>query len=255
MYLQCWSNVTVFYFENSLKLNQFFIFILRQFQWTLVGFDMLLARAEVAVLPHSPQRRCLCGPQTAPVPCSRRETWAWCCPAAWTAVWTRRRSVRVSASWTSERVCCWYSHFRNRDELGLHVAAGLSALHVHGLLTWRQEGKTWVLCSEREAGPIGWELTLWRFGVVFSKSLVFGDVGVEEAQRVLWDVLGRHHLVGADDVGQGNGGQLLLGVRLDGVEDGLVWEQRGPRMNMMGRITFKRKNSKVWINRWFWVVL
>lgn len=49
------------------------------------------------------------------------------------------------------------------------------------------------------------ELTVRGFGVVFPKGLVLGNVWVEEAQRVLGNVLRRHHLVGADDVWQGDG--------------------------------------------------
>lgn len=77
-----------------------------------------------------------------------------------------------------------------------------------------------VLCCAQQV-PTAW-LTLWRFRVVLPKGLVFGDVGVKEAQRVFRDVLSRHHLVGADDVGQRDGRQLLLRVRLHRVEDRLV---------------------------------
>lgn len=66
-------------------------------------------------------------------------------------------------------------------------------------------------------------LTVGGFGVVLPEGLVLGDVGVEEAQRVLGNVLRRHHLVGADDVGQGDGRQLLLGVRLHRMVHWLVW--------------------------------
>lgn len=66
------------------------------------------------------------------------------------------------------------------------------------------------------------ELTLWRSGVILGEGLVFWDAGVQEAERVLGDVLGCHHLVGADDVGQRDGRQLLLRVRLHGVEERLV---------------------------------
>lgn len=65
-------------------------------------------------------------------------------------------------------------------------------------------------------------LTLRLFGVVLPECLVFGDVGVEEAERVLWDVFGGHHLVGADNVGQRDGAQLLLCVRLHRVIERLV---------------------------------
>lgn len=73
-------------------------------------------------------------------------------------------------------------------------------------------------------------LTLRRFGVVLPKGLVLWDVGVEEAQRVFGDVLSCHHLVGADDVGQGDGRQLLLGVGLHRVEDRLVCVQSVPHV-------------------------
>lgn len=79
-------------------------------------------------------------------------------------------------------------------------------------------------------------LTLWGFGVVLPEGFVFRDVGVEEAERVLWDVLGRHHLVGADDVGQRDGGQLLLRVRLHGVEERLVWVHKDGRFITIDRL-------------------
>lgn len=76
----------------------------------------------------------------------------------------------------------------------------------------------------RRAGVVG--LTLCGFGVVLGEGLVFWDVGVQEAERVLGDVLGCHHLVGADDVGQRDGRQLLLCVRLHRVEERLVCAQK-----------------------------
>ena len=69
-------------------------------------------------------------------------------------------------------------------------------------------------------------LTLWWFRVVLSKGLVFRNVGVEKAQRVVGDVLCRHHLVGANNVRQRDGRQLLLGVGLHRVKDRLVCVQR-----------------------------
>lgn len=65
-----------------------------------------------------------------------------------------------------------------------------------------------------------WRLTIAGFGVVLPKGLVLRDVRVQEAQRVLRDVLHRHHLIGADDVGQRHGAQVLLGVWLHRVEHG-----------------------------------
>lgn len=65
-------------------------------------------------------------------------------------------------------------------------------------------------------------LTLGGFGVVLPERLVFGDVWEEEAERVLRDVVRRHHLVRADDVGQRDGAQLFLCVRLHRVEDGVA---------------------------------
>ena len=67
-----------------------------------------------------------------------------------------------------------------------------------------------------------WLLTLRGPGVVLPEGLVFGDVWVEEAEWVLWDVLSCHHLVGADDVRQRDGRQFLLGVGLHCMEYRLI---------------------------------
>lgn len=67
------------------------------------------------------------------------------------------------------------------------------------------------------------ELTVRGLWVVLPKGLVLGNVWVEEAQRVLRNVFRCHHLIGADDVWQGDGRQLLLGVRFHRVVRWLVW--------------------------------
>lgn len=85
-------------------------------------------------------------------------------------------------------------------------------------------------------------LTVGGFGVVLPEGLVFGDVRVEEAQRILWDVLGSHHLVRADDVGQGDGRQLLLSVWLHRVVERLVCMQRNHRVRQ-GTGTRKHASS------------
>lgn len=59
--------------------------------------------------------------------------------------------------------------------------------------------------------------------VVAPKSLVPGDSGVEEAQWVLRNVLLSEQLVLADDFGQWEGLQHLLGEGLQGVDEHLVW--------------------------------
>lgn len=119
-------------------------------------------------------------------------------------------------------------HLRNGDELRFDVAGSLRVLHVHQLQSWNEvEALMWGHFLSSSIDPPHRErLTLWRFGVVLPKGLVFGDVGVKEAQRVFRDVLCRHHLVGADDVGQRDGWQLLLGVGLHRVEHRLVCVQR-----------------------------
>lgn len=113
-------------------------------------------------------------------------------------------------------------HFWNGYELRLYVARVLRVLHIHGFQGWNDgnEHKSVYICCAQQV-PTAW-LTLWRFRVVLPKGLVLGDVGVKEAQRVFGDVLSRHHLVGADNVGQRDGRQLLLRVRLHRVEDRLV---------------------------------
>lgn len=57
-------------------------------------------------------------------------------------------------------------------------------------------------------------LTICGFGVVFPEGVVFGQVGEEEAQRVLRDVVDRHHAVVPNDVGKRNGRELFFCVGL-----------------------------------------
>lgn len=85
-------------------------------------------------------------------------------------------------------------------------------------------------------------LTVGGFGVVLPEGLVFGNVREQEAQRVLGNVLGGHHLVRADDVGQGDGRQLFLGVRLHRVVERLVCVERNHRVRQE-TATRKRASS------------
>lgn len=55
-------------------------------------------------------------------------------------------------------------------------------------------------------------LTLFGPGVVFPKGIVFGNIWVKKFQGVFRNILSRHHLVAANNIGQANRGEFLLCV-------------------------------------------